>query len=262
MTEMIQRAMALTEAVDTLKAHVREYFYQVVLVGYACPHCCGGLEMVAEGTARCLNCGRQFDPTIAFQQCDHCGGQLKLAVRRYQCSQCGVDVSSRFLFEGLVFNTAYFCQKMAESRKRKQELRERVRLMLADSRSDRVNVPGVDQDRASELMNALDSLVKLPDASQWERETERFDLGRYQSHIQAHLQQFPVSLADIPPLSEKPRKDLIWRFIAVIFLAHAGSVELWQEGTKIMVMQRETDPEGQGVPGDLEAADRYGRAVC
>jgi chromatin segregation and condensation protein Rec8/ScpA/Scc1 (kleisin family) len=47
----------------------------------------------------------------------------------------------------------------------------------------------------------------------------------------------------------------VWRFIAVIFLAHEGRVEIVQEGEEIMVMQRETDREGCKVPGDLEEAD-------
>jgi hypothetical protein len=38
------------------------------------------------------------------------------------------------LFDGLVFDTDYFRQKMVESRQRKREQRERVRQMLAEIR--------------------------------------------------------------------------------------------------------------------------------
>ena len=68
-----------------------------------------------------------------------------------------------------------------------------------------------------------------------------------QQKRQAHIGDFPVSLAEIPPLSAEPKKDLIWRFIAVIFLAHAGVVDAWQEGVNIMVIKHETDREGCGI---------------
>ena len=51
----------------------------------------------------------------------------------------------------------------------------------------------------------------------------------------------------MPPLGENLRKDLIWRFIAVIFLAHAGVVDVWQEGRDVMVIKHETDRERCGI---------------
>jgi hypothetical protein len=70
-----------------------------------------------------------------------------------------------------------------------------------------------------------------------------------------------VNLLDIPPLSEDARKDLIWRFIAVIFLSHTGIVDTWQDEQDIMVIKHETDTEGQGVFGELEEADRIERPL-
>ena len=43
---------------------------------------------------------------------------------------------------------------------------------------------------------------------------------------------------------ENTRKDLIWRFIAVIFLAHIGVVDIWQEGQDIMVVKHEVNGKG------------------
>ena len=82
-----------------------------------------------------------------------------------------------------------------------------------------------------------------------------FSLNRYQAHVEAHIRPIAINLEQIPPLSENTRLDRIWRFIAIIFLAHAGILDVWPDGPTIMVMKRETDPEGQGVPGDLEEAD-------
>jgi len=76
----------------------------------------------------------------------------------------------------------------------------------------------------------------------FEREShDGFDLKRYERYIQAHIQDFSISLRDIPPLNENIRKDLIWRFIAVIFLAHAGIVDVRQRQEDILVIKREID---------------------
>ena len=86
-------------------------------------------------------------------------------------------------------------------------------------------------------------------------------MKRYQSHIQAHIGDYPINLLDIPPLSENARKDVIWRFIAVIFLAHTGTGDIWQEDKDIMVIKHETDTEGQGVFGEFEGTDRIERPM-
>lgn len=169
---------------------------------------------------------------------------------------------SRFLFDGLVFNAEYFRAKMAESRERRRELRERVRQMLAETRSGTVQPEPVALESVPGLLEALNALtqglvspVALP-------RNEGFSLSRYQTHIQAHLLPHPIALHEIPPLDDDRRKDLVWRFIAIIFLAHAGLVDVWQDGQKIMVRQRETDSERPGVPGDLEEADGIEGSVC
>jgi len=127
-----------------------------------------------------------LDPTISFQRCSACGGVPVLRVRRYNCRDCGIVIQSIFLFDGLIFDGEYFRQKMIESRQRRKEQRERVREMLAESRSGDLSL-------------------------------EYADLG-------GNL-----------------RKDLIWRLIAVIFLAHAGVADVLQDGQEIMVMRHEAD---------------------
>ncbi len=88
-----------------------------------------------------------------------------------------------------------------------------------------------------------------------------FDLRRYEMHVNAHISQSPSSLEDIPPLSEDARNDRIWRFIALIFLAHAGVIDIWQDGPTIMVIKRETNRKGQDVPGEFEDVDGIERSV-
>jgi len=176
-------------------------------------------------------------------------------VRRYQCSNCGHDVVSRFLFDGLVFDAEYFRQKMAECRERKRELRERVRQMLAQSRSPAVQPEPMDLAAMPGLLEALDGLVQVETSCLNLPLAPAFSLNRYQSHVQAHIRPFPMRFDQIPPLSENHRLDRIWRFIAILFLAHAGIIDAWQNGPDILVMKREVDTERQGVPdGIAEAA--------
>jgi len=259
---IIELAFVLSDAVSRFAERVRWFFYTVMLSGHECPKCSGRLEMMQEGRARCSSCGHLFDPTVIFQRCAACGGKPKLVVRRYQCSECGSNIQSRFLFDGLVFNVDYFRQKMVESRQRKAEQRERVRQMLAESRSSHIPLPIAELDSVPGLVDVLNALTQGSDSHAFIQSTAEFNLKRYQAHIQAHLQPVPITLCEIPPLSENARKDKIWRFIALIFLAHDGVVDIWQEGLNIMVRKNEIDPEGQGVPGDLEANDGYERSVC
>jgi len=251
------RALVLdmAQAVEVFIEKARRFFYSAMLLAHQCPECTGLLVMIAEGRCRCMSCGTELDPTVAFQRCSECAGVPVLRIRRYQCRDCGRDIMSMFLFDGLVFDRDYFRQRMVESRQRKREQREQVRQMLAESRSADLPLGIADLNSVPGLIDALNALTAGIDDSLAIESRCEFDLKRYETHIQAHIRDFPISLTDIPPLSEHPRKDLIWRFIAVIFLSHAGTVDLWQEGQAIMVKKHETDRERCRIPGTTEAVD-------
>ena len=252
---IIKLAFDMADAVGLFVEKAKKFFYHVMLFGYRCPKCSGSLIMAAEGVCRCNSCEAEFDPTVEFQGCPACGGVPVLRVRRYYCKDCGTELKSRFLFDGLVFEKEYFKAKMAESRQRKKEQIERVREMLARSRSDTLPLEAMDLNAAPELLEALNSLTAMTEADFEIESHDKFDWKRYQSHIEAHIGDFPVSLYEIPALTENPRKDLIWRFIAVIFLAHTGIVDIWQEDSNIMVIKHEANRERQGVFGELEEVD-------
>jgi len=252
--DIIRQAFRLLEAVTGFAGRVRKFYYAVVLLGHCCPKCNGKLMMVGEGLCRCRSCKSEFDPTVAFQRCSVCTSPLELQFRRYRCKECNTDITSRFLFDGLVFDKQYFRQKMAESRQQRKQQRERVRKMLAESRSGNLQLPVADLSIVPGLEQALNSLtVDLAELVPWVPQ-EGFDLKRYQSHIQAHIRDFPISLEDIPPL-ENTRKDRIWRFIAVIFMAHVGIVNIWQDGQDIMVIKNGFDTERYGIHEDTESVD-------
>lgn len=258
--DIIKLAFVMTVAVQEFVEKVRRFYYWVMLLGYRCPKCNGSLVMVAEGKCRCTRCRNELDPTVTFQRCSACGGTPVLRVYRYQCRNCAGDIASKFLFDGTVFNADYFRQKMSESRQRKKQQRERVRQMLAESRSADLLLPPVDLEAMPGLVDALNGLTVGLEADFAVAPRDQFDLKRYEAHIQGHIQHFPVNLLDIPPLSEDARKDLIWRFIAIIFLAHAAIIDIWQDGQDIMVTKHEADTEGCGVPGEIEDTDSIERS--
>ena len=124
---------------------------------------------------------------------------------------------------------------------RKREQRERVRRMLEESRSADLPLGAVDLTAVAGLLDALNGLTSGLDSTFAVESHSEFDLKRYEKHIQTHVQDFPVSLSEIPPLSENLRKDHIWRFVAVIFLAHYGIINIWQESQEIFVIKNEAD---------------------
>jgi len=254
--DIIKLAFDMTAAVKIFVDKVRRFYYWVMLSGYRCVKCGGSLAMVAEGRCKCTCCGDELDPTVTFQKCPVCGGAPVLRVSRYKCRNCSGVITSRFLFDGLVFDRNYFRRKMSESRQRKKEQHERVRQMLAESRSAALSFPEADLDAVPGLVDALNGLTSGLDTAIAVESHDEFDLKRYEAHIEAHIQDFPVNLSDIPPLSEDARKDVIWRFIAAVFLAHSGVVDIWQDEQDIMVIKHEANPEGCGVLGESEEADR------
>jgi len=252
---IVAMAFDMAKAVGLLVEKAKKFFHSVMLLGHRCPQCHGSLVMVTEGKCRCTACHLEFDPTVQFERCLNCGGLPVLRVRRYQCEKCHSDISSKFLFDGLIFNSEYFREKVAESRHRKKEQQERVRQMLAECRSGDLALECVQLETVPGLVEALNSLTsQIYEGVEVELQDE-FDLKRYETHVQSHLQPFPVSLERIPPLIEDERKDLIWRFIAVIFLDYDGIVDVWQEGQDVMVIKHEANRKRQSVLRELEEAD-------
>jgi len=253
---IIKRAFEMAQAVQSFFGKAKKFYYMVVLLGYRCDKCNGRFSMIAESRCRCQSCGLEFDPIVEFQRCSVCGGVPVLRVRRYYCKDCGIEVNSRFLFDTLPFEREYFKAKMAQSRQRKKEQLQQVREMLAQSRSQALALDAVDLDSVPGLLAALNSLSQGIDEKMLIELKGKYDLGRYESHIKAHIADYFVNLRGIPALVENSRKDLIWRFIAAIFLAHVGIIDIRQDGNSIMVKKHETDTEGCSIPGEIEGVDR------
>lgn len=255
--DLIAAAFEVTAAVESFREHARWFYYQVMLSGYACSRCHqGSIEMLKDGQCRCRSCAGVFDPTAAFQRCLQCGGAARIRVRRYECEACGEEIISAFLFDGLVFDADYFRSRMAEHREREADRRERVRVMLAGSRSPTLDPVEIDDAALRDLVASLNTLTK-PSATLFPiAPREEFDLNRYEAHVKACLGAIETPFERIPPLSDDALLDRVWRFIAIVFLAHAGAIRLRQNGSTIWVMPNEVDRERQGVSGNPARADR------
>ena len=255
---IITLAFDMAAAVEKFLIKAKRFYYLVMLFGYRCPKCKGSLSMVAEGSCRCKRCRYEFDPTIEFQRCLACGGEPILRVRRYQCKKCGGDITSKFLFDGIVFDTEYYRRKMDESRQRKKEQKQRVQQILAECRSEPLALKAPDLNSVPGLLDALNGLTAGLDACVALDLRDKFDLSRYQEHIRSHLETEPIDLREIPPLAEDLRLDLIWKFIAAIFLDHAGLVYIYQQDETIWVMKFD-DRKRQRISDEIEEIDGFER---
>ena len=218
------------------KEQVKDFYFRLLLGKHECPKCGGGLAMV--GPSRCAcSCGNIFDPTLAFQQSTCCGAKLVLKTFHYACSRCYQTVQSRFLFDERVFDGAYFREMMRESRARAKRKREEVRRLLAGSRSDALllmdapcleSIPGL-----AEALNAFIG-TEIAGACAYAPKSG-FRMGDYRNHILSILGVGSRLFSDITPLTDDCRRDKIWRFITLIFMAQDREVELTQYGRDILV---------------------------
>ena len=109
---------------------------------------------------------------------------------------------------------------MARSRRQKKKQREELKQKIIQYRSNGIETEPAELSGMADLLIAIDGLTKGVKPNISLPEEDGFDLNRYERHIQAQIGAFEINLRDMPPLHENKRKDLIWRFIAVIFLAH------------------------------------------
>ena len=202
----------------------RQFYYAVMLSGHACPECGGSLEMIGEGRCRCRRCGEQLRSDAGLpavpalrRQAATAGAAVRVPGSADRCAipvpvrrpglRCRVLPAEDGGIPGAQDGTAGTGPADAG--------REPVAGSPRCRRSIWTTMSGAagSTERPGSRMQTPVFLSNPPAA---------FDLSRYQAHVQAHIRPIPVSLEQIPPLSENRRLDRIWRFIAIIFLAHAG----------------------------------------
>ena len=70
-----------------------------------------------------------------------------------------------------------------------------------------------------------------------------------------------MNLRDIPAIIENSRLDLIWRFMAVIFLEHQYMVDLRQQ-EQIIWVRKHADRQGQDIFGETEEINGLEGLAC
>jgi hypothetical protein len=229
------------ERVSAFKNKAKRYYFEVILSTFQCPACGGQLHMTGNSKCSCL-CGNVFDPTLAFQKSACCETGLVRKTFHYACSQCHQSVPSRFIFDEKVFDKGYFREMMRESRARKKKKREEIRQLLAESRSESFaltenpileSIPGLIEDLNEFIQNASEKSGK------YSFDTDvPFDMDKYRKHILSMLSWDCMLFSDIEPIIEDDRKDRAWRFITLIFMAHAHEVEINQQDNDLSVQRR------------------------
>lgn len=243
----------LEQALAALSEQVRTLFYEVTLAPHVCPTCAGALKMIRDGCCQCRNCRLIFDPTVALQRCA-CGGRLRLRIRRYECRACGREVPSGFLYDGKVFDAEYFRERMRLSRARIPSNYEPAANESIRAASSPAALAPIDLQSVPGLLAALNGLTGALDASLIHLpESHRLALAEYEEHLRRHVSRIPIKLERVPPLRPADRLDHVWRFVAAVFLAHAGFIELHQAGPTILLTLHETHRERPGVPAPAAA---------
>jgi len=126
---------------------------------------------------------------------------------------------------------------MRESRARARRKREEIKILLAGSRSDPLQfMEGPCLECIPGLSDALNEFIKAEMAGGNEfAPKSRFRMDDYRNHILSILGLGSRQFSDISPLMDDCRRDKIWRFITLIFMAQDREVELTQYGTDILV---------------------------
>jgi hypothetical protein len=175
--------------------------------------------------------------------------ELWQQVRRFHTELLRLE--GRPLPEELAFDREYFRRRMAEARQRGREERmRRIGELLASQSGPLMMEEPVRLDTVPGLTDALDGFVSSPiPVELLKRFAARsdFDLDDYQHHILAHIGWSATSFDQIPPLLDNRRRDLVFRFIAAICLAHGRQIELWEDSGHIRVRKRDAYEQGQGI---------------
>ena len=222
---LLRRMHYVESRLDAYKREARRFYHEVVLSGVACPVCERRMFMTGASRARCTECGLEVDPTEEFQRSRCCGARLSLRRSHYACVRCGRTISSKFLFDERVFNAEYFRERMAESRERKQQRREEIRLMLLGTRSNSLVMADFPEAGViGDMVQALDAAVQADATAELQDflAPEEFCMETYRLHIRERLRGCMARFSSFPPIAEDARLDKIRRFVTLIFHGTRG----------------------------------------
>ena len=235
--------------VENFKEEARSFYFEVVLSPYACPEC--GCPLKMTGLSECTCCqGHVCDPTTTFQVSDCCQAKMIRKTFHYACSHCQKTVLSKFLFDERVFDADYFREMMRESRRRTAAKREEIRQLLADSRSEILSLTEYPNLEAIPgLLKDLDDMIQLNgdhgSFSTLDLNSD-FDMASYRQHIMSVLGMYTLRFSDISPLTGDYRRDMVRRFITLVFMDNDQEIDIQQYGNDLLIQRRNNETYAEG----------------
>lgn len=232
--------------IERFKAEARDFYLKVMLSVHTCEQCGGGLEMIGRSQCVCRACEARVDPTTAFQRSLCCGAVLVRKRTHYACSGCGRIAPSRFLFNERLFDEDYFREMMRSSRERARRKKEALWQAVLENRSEHLVLDQEpDLDAIPGLTEALNAFLDSPppDLDAIEGLTSCFDLGAYRRHILECLGSSARPFSAIQHFQGHVRLDRVFRFVTLIFMDHAGEVELDQQQGELLVQRLYHEPD-------------------
>ena len=229
---------AVESVIESYRVSVRSFYFSVLLAKFRCPQCQGSIQLVEPSSALC-GCGAAFDPTLVFQKSGCCGAILVKRQCHYSCNVCGEVVPSIFLFDGVIFDSEYFRDKMRLSREQRRREQAETRAVLRAERSGTLSIfDEVDLNALPGLVTDLDDLIGVSTTDQNIQEWERnLSIEDYRRHI-FNLLDAEIVFSSISPLFPEERRDKVYRFISLIFMEQDREVSLSQYGEDILVERR------------------------
>jgi hypothetical protein len=235
---LIRKICGVMGRVRSFKEQARQFYFEVILSSFSCPVCDGRLHMTGTSECTCA-CGKILDPTLAFQKSSCCSAKLIRKTFHYVCSRCHKSVPSRFLFDERIFDKAYFQEMMRESRQRSKSKKEELKRILANSRSDVLQLSdNPDLESVPGLVGDLNAFVQAESDGANQTvfvEKPHFSMDDYRNHINSILTWDGIPFSEIVPLIDDIRIDRIWRFITLIYMQQDREVNLTQRGKNILV---------------------------
>jgi len=237
---LIRRMNRVQNYVNAYSQNTRTFYFDVILSTVKCPRCGGRLKMTGQSQCRC-QCGLILDPTIEFQLSPCCNSSLIHKTFHYACLVCGKTVASRFIFNERIFDKEYFKEMMQSCRERKKQKLEKMKKLLAGSRSDPLELidppelnelPGLSEDLnaflASETESGHELEINISDS---------FKMEFYRKHILSQLNWDPVGFSKISPLTDNRNKDRARRFVTLIFMQNENEVKIEQQNTDLLIQK-------------------------
>jgi len=188
------------------------------------------------------------------------GDHLHTAVIRYR------DLARHFCTTDLGMDwplhardSTYFAEKMRERRRQKKERLERLRALIPRRQcwEEPESLAPEGGGEADAFLTALlaetrDVQPAILSMARWLAKRASFDLDAAQQHLLAHIEPAGTNLRHLPPLVDDSRLDLIFKFIAAVFLQHAGVIQIHQPESDTILLLR---PEMVGAMSGTRAVE-------